>query len=193
MDTQRRSRADRKKTVLAYLHDFVILLSVILVVFLLLGRIVVVSGPSMMNTLIDGDYLLVAGRPFYDTPKCGDIVVVSKDGFKSGEPIIKRVIATQGQTVEIIDHSVYVDGELLNEAYISSVTSPPYGSQHSWVVAEGCVFVMGDNRAVSKDSRSTEIGQVDCREIIGKAIFLFLPGADELTEKRDFSRIGVIS
>ena len=52
---------------------------------------------------------------------------------------------------------------------------------------------MGDNRAISKDSRSTEIGQVDCREIVGKAVFLFFPGADEITEKRDFSRIGGIS
>ncbi len=189
---QMRSNA-AKKTTLAYLHDFVILLAVILLVFLLLGRIVVVSGPSMMNTLIDGDYLLVVGKPFYNAPEVGDIVVVSKDSFKSGEPIIKRVIATEGQTVEIVDHNVYVDGKLLNEPYISSQTSAPYGSQFSCVVADGCVFVMGDNRAVSKDSRSSEIGQIDCREIVGKAVFLFLPGVNENTNKRDFSRIGGIS
>jgi signal peptidase I len=162
-------------------------------VFLLLGRIVVVSGPSMMNTLIDGDYLLVIGKPFYSTPQVGDVVVVSKDTFKSGEPIIKRVIAIEGQTVQIVENNVYVDGVLLNEAYISSQTNAPYGNQYSCVVADGCVFVMGDNRSVSKDSRSTEIGQIDCREIIGKAVFLFLPGVDEYTNKRDFSRIGGIS
>ena len=193
MDTRKKKMADSKRTVLSYLHDFVILLAIILVVFLLFGRIVVVSGPSMMNTLIDGDYLLVVGKPFYNTPQAGDVIVVSKDSFKSGEPIIKRVIATEGQTVEIVDNKVYVDSVLQNEAYVSSQTNPPYGSQFSCVVADGCVFVMGDNRAVSKDSRSTEIGQIDCREIIGKAVFLFLPGTDDFTEKRDFSRIGGIS
>ncbi len=193
MDTYGKKITSSKQTILSYLHDFVILLAIILVVFLLLGRIVVVSGPSMMNTLIDGDYLLVVGKPFYNTPQAGDVIVVSKDNFKSGEPIIKRVIATEGQTVEIVDHNVYVDGKLLSELYISSQTNPPYGSQYSCVVAKGCVFVMGDNRAVSKDSRSTEIGQVDCREIIGKAVFLFLPGVDEIAGKRDFNRIGGIS
>ncbi len=193
MDTYGNKLSDNKRTVLSYLHDFVILLSIILLVFLLLGRIVVVSGPSMMNTLIDGDYLLVIGKPFYNTPKAGDVVVISKDSFKAGEPIIKRVIATEGQTVEIIDNDVYVDGELLSETYISSQTNAPYGNQFSCVVAKGHVFVMGDNRAVSKDSRSTEIGQIDCREIIGKAFFLFLPGIDEYSDKRDFSRIGGIS
>ena len=193
MDTWGTNITNSKKTVLSYLHDFVILLAIILLVFLLLGRIVVVSGPSMMNTLIDGDYLLVVGKPFYNTVQAGDVIVASKDTFKSGEPIIKRVIATEGQTVEIIDHNVYVDGTLLSEPYISSQTSAPYGNHYSCVVAKGCVFVMGDNRAISKDSRSTEIGQVDCREIVGKAVFLFFPGADEITEKRDFSRIGGIS
>ena len=181
-----------KRNTLSYFRDFVILLAVILVVFLLLGRIVVVSGPSMMNTLIDGDYLLVVGKPFYNTPQAGDIIVVSKDNFKSGEPIIKRVIATEGQTVEIRDNAVYVDGVQLSEPYISSQTNAPYGNQFSCVVQKGCVFVMGDNRAVSKDSRSTEIGQIDCREIVGKAVFLFLPGVDDLTRERDFSRIGGI-
>ena len=187
-----RKQLANKRNTLSYFRDFVILLAVILVVFLLLGRIVVVSGPSMMNTLIDGDYLLVVGKPFYNTPQAGDIIVVSKDNFKSGEPIIKRVIATEGQTVEIRDNAVYVDGVQLNEPYISSQTNAPYGNQFSCVVQKGCVFVMGDNRAVSKDSRSTEIGQIDCREIVGKAVFLFLPGVDDLTRERDFSRIGGI-
>lgn len=192
MDVNGKQLANKRNT-LSYFRDFVILLAVILVVFLLLGRIVVVSGPSMMNTLIDGDYLLVVGKPFYNTPQAGDIIVVSKDNYKSGEPIIKRVIATEGQTVEIRDNAVYVDGVQLNEPYISSQTNAPYGNQFSCVVQKGCVFVMGDNRAVSKDSRSTEIGQIDCREIVGKAVFLFLPGVDDLTRDRDFSRIGGIS
>ena len=192
MDVRWRKTDNYKKSILSYLHDFVILLVVILIVFLFIGRIVVVSGPSMMDTLIDGDYLLVLGKPFYHSPQAGDVVVVSKDGFKSGEPIIKRVIATEGQTVQIIGNEVYVDGQLLNEPYISTLTSAPYGNQYSCVVQKGYVFVMGDNRAVSKDSRSNEIGQIDCREIIGKALFLFLPGSDEITKERDFHRIGGI-
>ena len=193
MDACGKCSKTAKKSILSYLHDFAILLSVILLVFLFLGRIVVVSGPSMMNTLIDGDYLLVVGKPFYTSAQVGDVVVVSKDAYKSGEPIIKRVIATEGQSVQIIGHDVYVDGKLLSEPYISSQTNAPAGSQFSCIVEEGHVFVMGDNRAVSKDSRSTEIGQVDCREIVGKAVFLLLPGTNEITNKRDFGRIGGIS
>ncbi len=193
MDDKRRNILAAKKTVLSYLHDVTILLAVILVIFLMLGRIVVVSGPSMMDTLVNGDYLFVIARPFCGAPQAGDIVVISKDSFKSGEPIIKRVIATENQTVKIIENNVYVDGVLLKEAgYISSETRPPYGNEYTCTVAEGCVFVMGDNRAVSKDSRSGDIGQVDCREIIGKAVFLLWPGIDA-NNSRNFSRFGGIS
>ncbi len=182
-----------QKSVLSYLHDLTLLLAIVMVVFLLFTRIVVVSGPSMMSTLIDGDYLLVVGKPFYNTPKAGDIIVVSKDSFKNGEPIIKRVIATEGQTVEIRGNNLYVDGIYQNEDYTFTLTSAPIGDYYSTTVAPGCIFVMGDNRAVSKDSRSNDIGQIDCREVLGKAVFLILPGVNEITNSRDFERFGVIS
>ena len=183
------------KSILEYLHDFVTLLSGILLVLLLLLRVVVVSGPSMKNTLIDGDYIALLSNVFYSKPSQGDIVVASKESFKNGEPIIKRIIATEGQQVDIDFAAgiVYVDGQALDEPYTLTDTNLMEGIQFPVTVEKGCVFVMGDNRNESKDSRNPEIGQIDCREIVGKALFLLFPGEDKETEKRDFSRIGVLS
>jgi len=181
-------------SVLYYLHDFIHLLAIVMVVFLFLFRIVIVSGSSMYSTLWNGDWLLVTGSVFSNEPEQGDIVVASKSSFNSGEPIIKRVIATEGQTVDIDFEKgiVYVDGVALEESYINTSTTLNLGTEFPLTVAEGCVFVMGDNRNNSTDSRSPEIGQIDCREIIGKAIILFLPGTDNGSVERDFSRIGVL-
>ena len=186
---------DRKNAVLLYLHDFVFWLTAIVLVFLLLFRIVVVSGPSMNATLIHGDYLVLMNNIFYPEPKHGDIVVVSKDSYKDGEPIIKRVIATEGQWVDIDFETgvVYVNGTALDEPYTNTPTNLYEGVDFPLMVDEGCIFVMGDNRNESKDSRSLEIGQVDTREVLGKAIFLFLPGKDVATEQMNFKRIGAIS
>ena len=185
---------DAKKNVLVYLHDFVFLLAGILLVLFLLFRIVVVSGPSMESTLIDGDYIILLNNIFYGQPKQGDVIVASKEAFKNGEPIIKRVIATEGQQVDIdfLAGIVYVDGVALVEPYTLTPTNLQEGIKFPVTVEKGCVFVMGDNRNLSKDSRNPEIGQIDCREIMGKAIFVALPGADAFTKKRDFSRIGAV-
>lgn len=184
-----------KESVLLYLHDFVTWLVVILLVFLLLFRVVVVSGPSMNTTLLHGDYLLLINNVFYQEPSHGDIVVVSKDSFKDGEPIIKRVIATEGQWVDIDFDAgiVYVNGNALDEPYVNTPTNLYEGVEFPLMVEEGCIFVLGDNRNESKDSRSPEIGQIDKREILGKAIFLFIPGRDPVTEKMNFERIGALS
>ena len=190
-----RKAEERKEAVLLYLHDIVFWLTAIVLVFLLLFRIVVVSGPSMNATLIHGDYLVLMNNIFYQQPRQGDIVVVSKDSYKQGEPIIKRVIATEGQWVDIDFDAgvVYVNGTALVEPYTNTPTNLYEGVDFPLMVQEGCVFVMGDNRNESKDSRSMEIGQVDKREILGKAIFLFLPGRDEVTQKMNFERIGALS
>ena len=184
-----------QENVLLYLHDLVTWLCVIILVFLLLFRIVVVSGPSMNTTLAHGDYLLLVNNVFYRDPKAGDIVVASKDSFKNGEPIIKRVIATEGQWVDIdFDEGVvYVDGTALDEPYANTPTTLYEGIDFPLMVDDGCVFVMGDNRNESKDSRSPDIGLVDTREILGKAILLVLPGQDVMTGKRNFERIGALS
>ena len=121
----------------------------------------------------------------------GDIVVLRKDTFLE-EPIVKRVIATEGQTVDIdfVSGAVYVDGELLEEDYINEPTYVEEGTEFPLTVPEGSIFVMGDNRNHSSDSRSSDLGTVDTRYVIGKAVFLLFPGADEATGQRDFGRIG---
>jgi signal peptidase I len=148
----------------------------------------------MYSTLLDGDYLLLLGNLFYQQPEHGDIVVISKQSFDNGKPIVKRVIATEGQTVDIdFDHAiVYVDDVALEEPYINSPTSFNEGMTFPLTVAENCIFVLGDNRGVSRDSRDPLIGQIDRREVLGKAILLMLPGTSHGNLTRDFGRIGVI-
>ena len=179
--------------ILSYLHDLTFLIAGVLLVFSLLFRVVVVSGPSMDTTLTNGDWLLLIGNIFYQDPKFGDIVVASKDSYDNGTPIIKRVIALEGQTVDIDfeDGIVYVDGVALDEPYTNTPTNLREGIEFPLTVEEGCLFVMGDNRNVSKDSRSIEIGLIDRREILGKAICLIFPGENSHTG-RNFTRIGVL-
>ena len=184
-----------QQNVLSYLRDFVTLVVVVVLVCVLLFRVVIVSGPSMKNTLVNGDWLILLNNAVFGEPRKGDIIVASKKSFNDGEPIVKRVIATEGQTVDIDFAAgvVYVDGEALDEPYTLTPTNTYEGISFPIVVEEGCLFVMGDNRNSSKDSRSIEIGQIDCREVMGKAIFLVFPGKENITDKRDFSRIGVLS
>ncbi len=195
----RKGEKDKKpswqKSLLMYIHDLIFLLASIIVIFLLLFRVVVVSGTSMNSTLLDGDYLLLLGNIFYRDPKPGDIIVASKQSFDNGAPIVKRVIATEGQTVDIDFNAgiVYVDGVALDEPYTLSPTNVKEGVQFPLVVDKGCLFVLGDNRNGSKDSRNPEIGLIDKREVLGKVIFLFLPGTNHGQENRDFGRIGVVS
>lgn len=185
-----------QKSVMLYLHDLTILLAVILITFTVLFRIVVVSGSSMYNTLLDGDWLMILSSNVVGKPEYGDIIVASKDSFNNGEPIIKRVIATEGQTVDIDFEQgiVYVDGVALEEDYIYSPTTDDEGMDFPLVVEEGCVFAMGDNRGRSSDSRNPAIGLIDRREILGKAFFLVFPGMGEVpfVGERDFDRIGAL-
>ena len=191
------STKNAHKDILSYLHDLVFGLVAILLLFMFLFRVVVVSGPSMMQTLQNGDRLILLSNVLYTNPKYGDIVVVSKNTFKNGEPIIKRVIATQGQTVDIDFNAgiVYVDGVALEENYTYTPTNVEEGIVFPITIAEGCIFAMGDNRNGSRDSRDPQIGMIDQREILGKALFLIFPGTGEKRYEatRDFSRIGVLN
>lgn len=185
---------NESNVLLDYLHDVVYILAIVLLVFTFLVRMVVVSGSSMFGTLVDGDYLLLVNHPLCGNLDYGDIVVASMDRFNDGEPIVKRVIATEGQTVDVdfTEGIVYVDGVALDEPYTNTKTTLDEGTSFPLVVDQGCVLLMGDNRNGSRDSRDPLIGQVDEREILGKAVLLMLPGTGEreFSVSRDFSRIG---
>ena len=185
-----------EQNILMYLHDFIHLLAVIMVVFVFLFRIVIVSGSSMYPTLWNGDLLLVSGSLLYQNPEPGDIIVASKDSFGGGEPIIKRVIATEGQTVDIDFDAgiVYVDGVALKEDYTYTPTNVDEGIVFPITIAEGCIFVLGDNRNGSRDSRDPSIGMIATRQILGNAVFLVFPGTGERgnSAPRDFRRIGAM-
>lgn len=146
-------------------------------------RFVTVEGSSMDTTLESGEKLVVTN--FMYTPQTGDIIVVSK-GEHYDKPFIKRVIATEGQTLQLdyANDKIYVDGKELDEPYLHCSTFEGRQSEYEipTVIPKGKLFVMGDNRAVSRDSRSTSIGLVDVNNIIGKAHFAVFP----------FNRFGAI-
>lgn len=159
------------------LYDWVqcILIAFIAVVVLLtfVFRMINVDGDSMMNTLIDLDKVIVS-ELFY-TPENGDVVVISH-GAQYQKPIIKRVIATEGQTLDINFETgeVIVEGIVLDESYAVGTTKKG-NIDIPKVIPEGKVFVMGDNREVSLDSRYEEIGLINVTDIIGKAEFVVFP------------------
>lgn len=142
--------------------------------FVFCVRLVDVVGDSMNPTLYNGDKMVVSDL-FY-SPKQGDIVIFRKDSYKK-EALVKRVIAVEGQTVEIdFDKGVvYVDGQALDEPYIAEPTHNMIDFKGAQTVPEGCVFVMGDNRNDSRDSRDSMIGMIDEREITGKVYFTIFP------------------
>ena len=167
---------------------------VVVAIFTFVIRMMGVDGHSMLNTLQHGDRLLVVNSMLYHDYKYGDIVILRKNGVFDDDPIVKRVIAVEGQTVDIdfAEGIVYVDGEALEEDYIWEPTYTAEGTEFPLTVPEGSIFVTGDNRNGSSDSRDYRLGTVDTRYVIGKAAFLIFPGPDYETEKRDFKRIGVI-
>ena len=184
-----------QQNLMLYVHDLIYVMATVTLIFLLVFRIIVVSGSSMKQTLIDGDYLLLLSNVFYREPQRGDVVVICKKSFDDGKSIVKRVIATEGQTVDIDFEAavVYVDGVALEEPYINSPTNINEGTQFPLTVEEGCIFVLGDNRGVSRDSRDPAIGQIDKREVLGKALFLAFPGTDFGEAEQDFDRIGAVN
>lgn len=174
------------KTLYEWLEEIVIALTLVILVFTFLFRVVTVTGESMLPNFVEGQKLIVTNLGH--SVEQGTVVVITN---VLNEPIIKRVIATEGQTVDI-DYetgTVYVDGEAVDETQFgleNGITTRPYSTLEAMVfpqtVPEGCVFVLGDNRSVSKDSRYTEVGMVDTRHILGEAVFTLYP----------FDRFGVI-
>ncbi len=150
---------------------------VLVLIFSFFFRIIQVDGSSMVPTLINGDKLIVWGAGY--SPKRGDVVIV--DSYTSyGKPLVKRVIAKGGDTISI-DYetgTVTVNGEVLQEDYIAERTYLGYDVTFPYTVPEGTVFVMGDNRNQSLDSRSSYVGCIDERDILGKVLLCFLPFSD---------------
>ena len=178
-------------TIFEYMEMFVFAAATVILFMTFVLRLCVVSGPSMNNTLLNGERLLVSDL-FY-TPKQGDIIVfhqTSEIDDRFNEPIVKRVIATQGQfvridyttaTVYVSDDDTFTEDEALDEsqyAYFSNGKwSSPYGHTVSEVyeVPEGHLFVLGDNRNVSADSRDARVGFVDERRVLGKVLLRVTP------------------
>lgn len=170
---------------LEWLEILVIAIIAVVVIFTLIFRIATIDGDSMNNTLGHGQRIIISSLGY--TPKQGDIVVISRNVENSSEaqtelntPIIKRVIAVGGQTVDIDfkTGTVFVDGIALDEPYTSSPTTGHYDVEFPKYVPEGYIFVLGDNRAVSLDSRSSQIGEdglIDERYVLGQALFRIIP------------------
>ena len=147
----------------------------IMVVFTFFWRFVGVQGPSMQPTLYENDWLAVSSVP--KTPKAGNIVIITQPNAFD-EPIVKRIVATEGQTVDIRDDGhVYIDGEMIVETYIAPdvMTYREDLDNYPLTVPEGQVFVLGDNRQHSSDSRSSAIGLIDSDYILGTVSFRMMP------------------
>lgn len=174
-----------KKEVLDWLEVVITAVISVVVVFTLFFRVATIDGPSMKETLHHGDKVIITN--FAYTPKNGDIVVISRNYNNTLEgvvdsqmPIIKRVIATEGQTVDIDFEKgiVYVDGKALDEPYTSSPTTRQFDVEFPLTVSPDCIFVLGDNRNDSLDSRDSSIGldgMIDTRYVLGKAVYRIFP------------------
>ena len=161
------------------IYDWILCLLVALIacvlLFVFVIRVIDVVGTSMYPTLNNSDKMLVSGL-FYK-PKVGDIVVFKKDEYDPNKALVKRVIAVEGQEINMdFDNGiVYIDGKAISEPYINEFTYNKLDFIGPKKVPEGCVFVMGDNRNMSIDSRKSEIGMLDTRLILGRAYAVIYP------------------
>ena len=165
----------RRREVYDWIQCLMVALIICVALFVFFIRVIDVSGSSMLPTLTNGDKMIVSDL-FYK-PKAGDVVVFKSDTYDPNKALVKRIIATEGQEVNIdFDHGiVYVDGQPLDEKYIMQPTTTKLDFIGPKEVPEGCVFVMGDNRNASTDSRKSEIGMVDTRTILGRVYCVIFP------------------
>ena len=164
-------KSERLLSLYDWVEAAVFSLIVITLIFTFVFRIARVDGTSMENTLVNNDRILLTNQDY--APARGDIVVIDRPGEV---PLIKRVIAIAGDTVEIDENEnrVTVNGEVLSEPYIKGITVQR-DFEGVQTVPDGCVFVMGDNRSVSHDSRSSDIGFIEEDRILGKGLFRIWP------------------
>lgn len=200
VEKRKRKMRERRGNTFDWIESVVLALVTCVIIFTFVARVVGVEGTSMINTLENGDRVLISNL-FYE-PEAGDIVVLRKLSF-SKDPIVKRVIATEGQVVKMDFERgiVYVDDVPLDEPYVHLEMLPMRSLDFNAlidkdiggvVVPEGHIFVLGDNRNGSQDSRDEHIGCVDERYVMGRAFLLIYPGCNIDSGKSDFGRIGVI-
>ena len=165
----------------------------VVLLFTFAFRLIGVSGPSMQDTLYTGDRLLVLNAAFCDFQP-GDVVVINNYNADLSDTLIKRVIAVGGQTIDIdlASSTVYVDGQPLDEPYVKGFTDTIEGTRFPLTLAEDEVFVMGDHRDHSTDSRSARLGPVKEGYLQGKAVLLLLPGTNPDLGAREWDRIGLV-
>ena len=185
-------KKDSKKEKFAKMYDALEVVAVavviVLVIFTFFGRMSTVDGTSMLDTLEENERLIL--WDFFYTPKTGDIIVFQQSGMFFDEPLVKRVIATEGQTLKIDFDNwlVWVDGELLNETYVKreigrtmkvdgykTMYADMMNENGEITIPEGYIFVMGDNRNHSSDSRFTGVGLVRVEDVMGRVIFRLFP------------------
>lgn len=177
-DSKKKKRKDSPSSFISGLFDwvsaFLFALVIVILVMTFCFRLVDVDGSSMLQTLQDGNKVIVTGLNY--EPQVGDIVVISH-GAELDKALVKRVIAVGGQTVDINSETgeVIVDGIVLDEPYINGKTVAEGDAQFPMKVTEGTVFVLGDNRPISKDSRYNEVGLIENENIIGKVQFRIYP------------------
>ena len=174
MDSKNPSGAKGRAEVYDWIQCIIFALVFCVLLFVFAVRMVNVVGHSMVPTLEQSDKVVISNL-FYH-PKQGDVVVLRKQTLMQ-EPIVKRIIATEGQTVDIDfdDGVVYVDGKALDEPYVNEPVHDRENFEGKITVPEGCVFVMGDNRNRSLDSRSLMLGDVDTDLIMGRAFVRLFP------------------
>ena len=158
-----------------WIQSLISALLICVLVFVFVVRIMDVHGTSMVPTLQNGDKVLVSGLLY--EPARGDIVVFKKDGYDDNKALVKRVVAVEGDVVNIDFERgiVYVNGEPAEEDYIDVLTTTKIDFIGPQTVPENCLFVMGDNRNASTDSRDKRIGMVDKRLVIGKVLLVIYP------------------
>ena len=168
-----KKRYNRNKGILEWYDALAVAVAVIALIFTFVIRIVQVDGSSVNPSLFDGERILIAT---FLQPDYGDVVIIDSY-IPYGKPLVKRVIGMTGDTIDIDFQTgiVYRNGQALSEPYTAEPTWTYEGVDFPLAVPEGCLFIMGDNRNNSKDSRDAEIGCVDTRDVLGVAIWRLLP------------------
>ena len=182
--TEENTKKKKVKEVLEYAESLTVVFAVMLLIFTFIARPATVDGESMLPTLCNGERLVISN--LFCEPAPGDIVVLCGEADREeGRNLIKRIIAVGGQTIDIDFETgeVTVDGEVLDEPYILERTHLDEGTEFPLTVPEGQLFLLGDNRNGSSDSRDPRIGLVDERYVIGHVLAVIFP----------FSSFGVVS